>query len=99
MRGLVLAVSLFRRFTGVFWTVFASPFPFSSAACTVSSLIDNDGIALPLMFLGWHRHTERARAFHCGMLVRLMLEDGEREESRWDATGPRFQKMNEGERG
>ena len=39
VRGLALAYPLIRLYTGLFWAVFASPFPFSSAACTVPSLI------------------------------------------------------------
>ena len=39
-----------------------------------SIFVGNDGFPVPLTFLGRHGHTERARAFLCGMLVRWMLE-------------------------
>ena len=39
VRSLALTDSLFRLFDGLFWATFAFPFPFPSAACTLSSFI------------------------------------------------------------
>ena len=63
VRSLALADSLFCLFTGSFRAVFSSPFPFSSAICTVSSLTTTASLFRSRFLVGIGTRNGQGRSF------------------------------------